>query len=136
MTIKFSDLKQEISSLFRNPDKIVSGHVDTNTFHARTAIPDYGAKISEHYAGHIGNSLADLCQRTAIPFGFSSFGLVVAFDKPQEIELYNEDFVLDDDVKDAIRQFGPVILRHAYMSSQCRSEGTGEICQLGVRYLF
>lgn len=131
MEIKFTSIKQELNTLALTPKKTISGKVgspaESNTFRARAAIPDYGQKISEHYAEFIRNGLADLSRRISTPFDFSSFGLIIQFDKPQEIELYDEEFALDQDVKEAIRQFGPVILRNAYMSSKCRSEGQRNI---------
>jgi len=125
--IKFNLLKQALNGIAAAPEKTLTSHAGGNAFHVRAAIPDYGGKISEHYAGLIGNGLAEICRRTSIPFDFSSFGLVVAFDRPQEIDLYDQDFVLDEDVKEAIAQFGPVILRNVYMSSKCRSEGQRNI---------
>lgn len=131
MEIKFISIKQELNTLARAPGKTISGKAGgpgvSNAFRARAAIPDYGGKISEHYAEFIGNGLADLSRRISIPFDFSSFGLIIHFDEPQEIKLYDEDFALDQDVKDAIAEFGPVILRNAYMSSKCRSEGQRNI---------
>ncbi len=125
--IKFTSIKQELSALSLTPEKTISGTTGSNAFRVWAAIPDYGAKISEHYAGLIGTGLGDICRRTSISFDFSSFGLVVAFERPQEINLYDSDLVLDQDAKEAIRQFGPVILRNAYMSSKCRSEGQRNI---------
>lgn len=120
MEIEFIPVKRKLSTIALTPGKTIFKKVWANTFRVRAAIPDYGQKISEHYAEFIGDGLADLGRRISIPFDFSSFGLIIHFDKHQEINLYDSDFVLD--VKEAIRQFGPLILRNAYMSSKCRSE--------------
>ncbi len=127
MEIKFISIKQELNTLTSTLEKTLSGKAGSNTFRARVAIPYYGRNISEHYAEFIGPGLADLGRRISTSFDFSSFGLIIQFDKPQEIKLYDEDFVLDQDVKEAIAEFGPVILRNAYMSSKCRSEGQKNI---------
>ena len=49
------------------------------------------------------------------------------FDTAQEIEGYDQNHALSDNVKELLRQFGPLIIRNAYMSSKCRAEGQRNI---------
>ncbi|MDA1090565.1 MAG: hypothetical protein O3A85_09670 [Proteobacteria bacterium] len=119
--------EQSIRNILRTPEKPVTGTFGSNKFRLRVAISDYGKKIADYYDGIIGTGIDEIIRRTCIPFDFTHFGMIIEFDAPQEIEAYDQDFALSETVKDLLRQFGPLIIRNAYMSTKCRAEGQRNI---------
>ena len=93
---------------------------DSNSrFTAEIIIPGYSSNIATHY--HVDGG--------GFPAGadFQNFGLLVAFDQPTEILVYDDEFRLQDGLKELIEIFGPVILRNAYLSAAKRQEGQRNI---------
>ena len=120
--------KQTVTRLRQAPNAAVHGHLGDIPYTASIAITDYGRKIADHYADQIGaGGLAGICGRAAIPFNFPSFGMIVEFEKPIELQFYDADLVLDETLKDAIGRFGPLIFRNAYMAAKFRGEGQRNI---------
>lgn len=127
MEIKINIEDQYLSAISQNPETPLKAHIGGAACGIRLAIPDYAGSITEHYADVLGSGLTDVCRRTSVPFDFSSFGLIIEFDIPQEVGIYDKDHVLDESVKNLLRQFGPMILRNAFMAEKSRAEGQRNI---------
>ena len=58
---------------------------------------------------------------------FQSFGLLISFDQPTEVLVYDDEWRLPEGLRELTRVFGPVILRNAYLSEAKRQEGQRNI---------
>ncbi len=121
MGIKPGIEPHHLSALHRAPATPVEGRVNGSRYTARLAIPNYAKRIAAHY----GVALDGI----DIPFDFQHFGLVIDFDKPVELQLYDEDRVLDDGLRGLIERFGPIALRNAYLPERSRTEAQRNIFQ-------
>lgn len=105
----------------RTPSEPVSGRVDGVPFTLRVAIPDYDDRVRNHYRAMINGDAS------ATVSGFRHFGLRCSFAAAVELPLYDDDYMLDDGVRDLIKRFGPVIFSNAYLTAEQRSEGQRNI---------
>lgn len=92
---------------------------DKSRFTAEVVIPAYSKKLTSHYNVNGGG----------FPAGaeFQNFGLLIEFDQPTEVLVYDDDWHLPDGLKDLVKTFGPVMLRNAYLSQSKRQEGQRNI---------
>lgn len=127
METKLNILTQTVTRLLAAPNSTAQGRYKGVDFGATTGIPDFGRKITDHYAEFIPGSLGDACKTAGMTFNFPSFGLIVEFEKPVEISLYDEDHVLDGNAKEAIIRFGTLIFRNAYLAGSFRNQGQRNI---------
>lgn len=105
--------KPALVALAANPREVIEGKINGSRYRAHVAIPEYANNIARHYS--CGDGLAAICRSTSIDFDFRNFGFVCEFDRPIELNLYDQDQTLDDGVREIIRQFGPVIIRNAQL---------------------
>jgi len=103
--------KTALDALVANPRGVIEGKINGSRYQARIAIPDYANNIARHYS--CGAGLAAICHSTSIDFDLRNFGFVCEFDRPLELDLYDQDQTLDDGVREIVRRFGPVIIRNA-----------------------
>lgn len=107
--------KPALDALARDPNRTVEGRINGSNYRTRIAIPDYADAIARHYA--CAGDLAGICRRTSVDFDLPSFGLVCEFDRPIDLDLYDHDYTLDEDVRAVIGRFGPVIVRNARVAA-------------------
>lgn len=102
----------------RSPGSVRGGR-DNSSFTTEVVIPGYSNNIANHYQVNGGSfpAAAD----------FQNFGLLIAFDQPTEVLVYDDEFQLQEGLKEAVEAFGPVILRNAYLPEAKRSEGQRNI---------
>lgn len=104
----------DLASLARGPDADLTGRYNGTGFTARVAIPYHPAGITGHYrellAGQRPEDLADSLS-TAKPF--KHFGLIISFDAPVDLVVYDEGMRLHEDLRSAIEVFGAIVLRNA-----------------------
>lgn len=120
-------INQETKAILAAPGKPRSASHDSVSFQLSVGIPDYGWKIANHYADQVDGNLGAICSKASLAFDLSSFGLIVTFDKPLELELYDGDSLLDENVKKIINHFGPLIFRNAYLATKFRNQGQRNI---------
>ena len=101
------------------PEAPVAGRVNGSAYTARIAIPDYAGRIARHY----GVDPRD----AGVPFGFRHFGVIVEFDEPIELDLYDGERVLDEGLRGIVESFGPLVLRNAYLPERGRLESQRNI---------
>lgn len=83
-----------------------------NPVTACLGLPDYQAKLAAHY------------QMPASRFDrFPHLGLIIVFDSPTELALHDDNMELPQEARDLMAEFGPVILRNAYLSEAIQSVG-------------
>jgi len=112
--------KSALDALAANPQKIIEGKINGSNYRARVAIPDYAGAIARHYS--CGGQLDAICHSTSVDFDFRNFGFVCEFDRPIELGLYDQDYTLDDGVREIIHRFGPVIIRNAQIPADSDGE--------------
>lgn len=97
----------------------VKGGRDNYCFTAEVVIPGYSNNITSHYK----------VDSSGLPAGadFQNFGLLITFDQPTEVLVYDDEWQLQDGLRGAIEAFGPVILRNAYLQEAKRAEGQRNI---------
>lgn len=127
METKLNILKQIVTRLLTAPESTAQGRLGEVDYGAATGISGFGQKITDHYAEFIPHGLAQVCKQAAMTFDFSSFGLIIEFEKPVEIMLYDQDHVLDENAKEAISRFGALIFRNAYLAENFRIQGQKNI---------
>lgn len=112
-----------LSRLEREPEAAHGGSVDGNAYTVKIGIPYYKQKIAHHYASLIQGSLEQECRLAEIACNFEHFGVIVLFEKPVEVLLYDDALTINRGLCDIIARGGPVILKNAYLTSAVRSEG-------------
>jgi len=112
--------KSALDALAANPQKVIEGKINGSNYQARIAIPEYANNIARHYS--CGGGLDAICRSTSIDFDFRNFGFVCEFDRPIELDLYDQDYTLDDSVRSIIHRFGPIIIRNAQLPSDSDGE--------------
>lgn len=88
-------------------------------FTVQVVIPGYSKKIASHYG----------VNGAGFPAGaeFRNFGLLVEFDEPTQMLVYDGERRLQDGLQELVEAFGPLILRNAYLSEAKRREGQRNI---------
>ncbi len=119
--------EQEFAALQRNPEEPVEGRLNGSRYGLRIAIPNYSSHLAAHYAEFIHPSLREICRRALIPFDFQHFGLICEFDRPTELDLYDQDMILDDGLRRAVHKFGPVTFKNAHLGVVQRGGGQRNI---------
>ncbi len=94
---------------------------------ARLAIPHAGYRINRHYAKLLSNVAEERIRTAGVDNPFSHFGLILDFERPTLVHLFDDNLVLASNVKRLIGAFGPVILRNAYITEEFRSQGQRNI---------
>jgi hypothetical protein len=109
-----------IAALRRQPTGAYAGQAGKSAFKAHIAIPNYASRVEKHYADLLPNGLAAACEAIGIAPAFDHFGLIIDFEQPAELQLYDADTVISDDLRNAIDAFGPVIMRNAHVQTRER----------------
>ena len=117
MPEQFSLSQIEINKLLANPNKPMLGRTAKDVFTAEIIIPEYLKQISDHYGTKDDGQDRE----------FSQFGLKISFNKATELEAYDKDFTLDDNIKKLIETFGLIIFENAHFSEQQRKDGQKNI---------
>ena len=109
--------QDKLKALLDNPGRQVMGQIAGQTYCARIGIPDYRKKVAAHYEPLLGVSLDAICEQAAIPLEFDHFGLIVEFETPIELQMFDGDFVMDEGPRDLIAKFGGVIVRNVCLNA-------------------
>ena len=122
-----ASLVTALDSLGRQSRSSVRGSAGGSEFQDGIVIPGYPENIARHFAGLIDGTLESMCRKASVPVPHQDFGLTIDFDRPLEIKIYDQAYVLDRLLRKMIARFGPVVLRNVYMSEKCRAEGQRNI---------
>lgn len=114
---------EKLNPLESDPARSVIGRINGATYKLNVAIPNYAHNVAEHYTQGDRKALAAICERADIPFDFEFFGLVCTFQEPIELCMYDENKIMDDDVRMLIERFGAIIVKNAYLNSRSREDG-------------
>lgn len=114
--------KGMIEALVRAPSAGRCGEYLGIGYTARVAIPNYGARIERSYSDQLPGGLAAASQLAEIDFGFEHFGLIIEFDTPVELSVYDAEQRLDEGLRRAIDVFGPVVVRNAHLDAGNRDQ--------------
>lgn len=109
----------QIAELRSSSPGSVRGGEGRFRFSAEVVIPGYSDSIARHYQIN--------CRGLPAGAEFRNFGLLIAFDEPTELMIYDDEWRLQAGLKKAIEAFGPVILRNAHLPEARRSEGQRNI---------
>lgn len=109
--------QDKLKALLDNPGRQVMGQIAGQTYRARIGIPDYRKKVAAYYEACLGVSLEAVCEQAAIPMEFDHFGLIVEFETPVELEMFDGGFVMDAGPRDLIAKFGGVIVRNVCLNA-------------------
>lgn len=82
-------------------------------------IPHYRAKVTSHFDAIPGGK--------EVAPAFEHFGLRVEFEREVELDAYDADWVLHDNIKDMARRFGVVLFKGAHLSTPERARGQRNI---------
>lgn len=97
--------------------------VDGRAYTASIGIPDYRARVEQHFRALITGGLDEECRIAEIPFGFRHFGVAIRFEQPTEVALYDDDLRIHHGLCEIIDRVGPLVLRNAYLSEAVRTYG-------------
>jgi len=114
---------QWLGKLLADPMRSVRGVLDDMPYTANLMIAHYHKNIGEHYSSIIQGSLDQECQRVHMPRCFEHFGVSIQFEKPMEVNLYNDKLVIHSGLCELISQVGIVTLKNVYLASAVRSYG-------------
>lgn len=112
-----------LARLEHAPDTVLCDSAQGQAYSAKIAIPRLRQNIERHFANVIQGSLEQECRVAEIEFGFEHFGVVIRFDQPTEVQLYNDEMTIHRSLCDIIAKVGPVIFKNAYLTSAVRSYG-------------
>jgi len=79
--------------------------IATSQFSAKIAIPDYASAVVRHFG--------TMPEQIGAPPAFRHFGLIVRFNAPTRVELYDESRTLPDGLRRVLAAFGPLLFRNA-----------------------
>lgn len=119
--------QQTIMRLNAAPESLVNVKIGGHNCTAEICIPNAADKISHHYGDLLPLGLAGLVRNEGLAEPFKHFGVRLTFDKPTQVEVYDRELVLADDLKALIAGYGTVILQNAFISDTCRHEGQRNI---------
>lgn len=111
------------NKLSKNPYESLQGFHDGARFEIKVAIPAYDNTVKNHFSDFVPMNLDQINSRLVLPSSFKHFGLIIKFDQQREIALYDADMHLDESIREAISQFGPVIIKNVFMNDKRRSDG-------------
>ena len=123
----FSTFCQTVTALDTSPVSVVRGTFLGTGFEATVGIRDYGRQIESFFADIPRGGLDYLCRHANIPFAFTHFGLIVRFERPLRLALYDHEKHLDVSIKDLIRRFGPMVLENAVSCAADQGEAQRNI---------
>ena len=115
--------ESKIRTLEKDPTRGVMGQMGNVAYQLRVALPNYAESVAAHYTDGRMDRLQEICDRAAIPFEFSFFGLECTFFEPYEVQMYDDDMTMQDDLRILIKRFGPVIVKNAYLAGERREDG-------------
>ncbi len=115
--------ESKIRTLEKDPTRAVMGQMGNATYQLRVALPDYAENVAAHYTDGRMDRLQEICRRAAIPFEFSFLGLECIFFEPYEVQMYDEDMTMQNDLRVLIERFGPVIVKNVYLAGERREHG-------------
>ena len=104
-----------LKTLLINPHRELHAEYNGHCYVARLVIPDYAARINDHYRDITKGNLASICQQAQIPFHFTHFGVEIHFTEAAELGLHDDDLNLAEGLHQLIELVGAVILKNAYM---------------------
>jgi hypothetical protein len=110
----------DFDPLWRGTAGTIRGEVRGAPFTASVIIPQYGARIAQHYRDIAPRGLSEVAVRADIPFSLEQFGLRIVFERPCDLALHDDDMNLDDSVRRLVGRFGPVIFRNACVAGSAR----------------
>lgn len=115
--------KQLYDRLSAQPENSLKDRYQNIEYNANLVIPNYRMKIENYYADIIQSSLAKECETSGISMPFNHFGLVIKFEKPTEVSLYDERLNIHSGLCDLISAAGPIIFQNAYLETAVRDYG-------------
>lgn len=113
----------QLDSLFRDPDRTIVGRLNDISYTLNIGIPHYRRNIAQHYEDAVPMSIEEVSRRAEIPLHFEHFGLICAFEEPIELDLYDEEMTISEELSSLIDRFGPVILKNATLSTERSEDG-------------
>ena len=121
--IAFSFSANQIQQLKKNPERTIVGRMGPNPFEAHIAIAHHDKHIEKEYAEYCPSGLKAACDRIGLPFTLNHFGLKIKFTEPVMIHMYDENMAFDENARQVVTAFGPVIMENAYLPERNRSDG-------------
>lgn len=112
-----------VQQLVQHPHQALAGNIGNTNFIVSFVIPDYAKQVQQYYSDLLPDGLKACADRSGIPFYFNQFGLEIKFESATELDLHDADMNLDPGVRKLADQYGPVIFKNAYLSSDKRSMG-------------
>lgn len=91
-------------------------------------IPHYMTNVQRHYADLLrGETLRSFGRRINVPCNFEHFGTEIRFDRPSEVAVHDSHLSVDDTLREMVTDFGPVILKNAYLPDSIREKAQRNI---------
>ena len=118
----FSLEAKKIKFLHENPEETTQGALNSTGYKAKIMIKNFRGNVHKHYQTIIQNC-QDSVLKKKIPPDFQHFGLLIEFEDPLELSIYDLEKNILGNVKDLIHQFGIVIFNNVYMNERQRKEG-------------
>lgn len=100
-----------------------SGVYNKLDYTAKIIFPNYEQQISDYYSDIILGNLKQFSTHCDIPFTFTHFGIEIRFYQAAELILHDDQFLLDEGLRQLISAGGAVIIKNAYMNDQHRDMG-------------
>jgi len=117
---RFEVGRSGLAALAADPHRVIEGKINGSAYRARIAIPDYAGAIARHYS--CAGELDAICRLTAVDFDFRHFGFVCDFEQPIDLDLFDQDYTLDDSARALIHRYGPVIIRNAQLPADASEQ--------------
>lgn len=110
-----------VEKLVQSPRDAVMGGWSGAGFKASIIAPDFRREVQQHYADIVGNDLLAFCRRSDLDMPFDNFGLQLEFERAAELSLHTAELLIDDNLRKLMDQFGPVIIKNAYLDADIRA---------------
>jgi hypothetical protein len=102
-----------LDGLRQNPNTPVKGRLYGANYVARIAIPDYAARLEQHYDRRLDT--------LDVKLPFRHFGLTVKFETPVEFALHDEERRLDSGLRALLNRYGSLTFTNAVMPNHVRT---------------
>lgn len=119
--------QQTIPRLNADPKKPLGLRVGGHACTAQICIPDADKKVSAHFRDLLPRGVSALVAEEYLAQPFQHFGVRLRFDEPAQVDIYDRDLLLAEDLKALITAYGTVMLENVCMSESCRNEGQRNI---------
>jgi hypothetical protein len=111
------NIENTLAALATSPTEKHRFHLFGKTLSAQIAIPYHNQKVTEYYRQACGANYPSISALADKEIEFAHFGLILAFEEQTVIPVCDEERHLEENLRQAVQQFGPVFIRNGIVDN-------------------